>query len=187
MVFGESTRLPGEFFENTVDEYQDPPQNFVRNLAQFSATLSYKPPRHVDRKSFIEKALFAPQTTHVYVRIDSHRPPLRPVYKGPYKVLEKTKKHFLIDIHSGTDRVSIDRLKAAHLSLDTLNHDLPDSELSLSAAQISLGASQNHSTAPFLSQHISSSSHFAAETPPSITTTRHGRPVRKPAYLNDFV
>jgi len=182
ILYGESIRLPGEFFEDSVDDYQEPTQAFTRNLAQYAATLSYKPPRHVDRKSFIEKALFAPQTSHVYIRVDSHRPPLRPAYKGPYRVLEKNKKHFLIDFHTCTDRVSIDRLKAAHLSIDTLNNHLTLHEPNTHTPQQT-----------FVHTHITPGHAFDEFTQETLNTTqqhlttRHGRPVRKPAHFNDYV
>ena len=123
-VFGQSTRLPGEFFETTVSDFQDPTSNFAHRLAQHFSTLTYQPPRHVNPKSFLEKLLLAPQISHVYARIDSYKPPLRPVYKGPFLVLEKYNKYFVLDLLTGTDHVSVDRLKVARLNVDTLNQSL---------------------------------------------------------------
>ena len=38
----------------------------------------------------------------MYLRINSHKPTFHPVYKGPFKVWDKSEKHFVID--SGVQR-----------------------------------------------------------------------------------
>ena len=48
----------------------------------------------------------------VFVRDDASKPPLSPLYRGPYKVLERFDKFFLLQIGDKTDSVSVDRLKA---------------------------------------------------------------------------
>ena len=40
---------------------------------------------------------------------------LRPVYTGPFAVLDKEDKYFVLDLGDRTDSVSIDRLKVAHM------------------------------------------------------------------------
>ena len=48
----------------------------------------------------------------VLIRIDHVRKPLEAPYSGPYMVLERTPKYFLIETNSNTHtQVSIDRLK----------------------------------------------------------------------------
>ncbi|KFD46879.1 hypothetical protein M513_12237 [Trichuris suis] len=47
--------------------------------------------------------------------MDAHRMPLQPPYKGPYKVLKRGPKSFLLDLESGPDSISVDRLKPAFL------------------------------------------------------------------------
>ena len=54
-------------------------------------------------------------SSYVFVRRDSHRPPLTPPYEGPYKVLTHDDKTFLLDYGNRQDSVSIDRLKPAFL------------------------------------------------------------------------
>ena len=51
---------------------------------------------------------------YVFVRHDAHCGPLRPPYDGPYQVLERGVKFFVLDMGGRPDRVSIDRLKPAH-------------------------------------------------------------------------
>ena len=66
-----------------------------------------------DRTSYLDKTLFSPATTYVYVRVDSHCSPMKPVYQGPYKVLTKFSKYFKLDTRHGINNVSIDRIKTA--------------------------------------------------------------------------
>ena len=65
--------------------------------------------------------LFHSDTTHVYVRQDAYRPPLRPAYFGPLRILERSPKYFLLDVVTHSDRVNIDRRKVAYLGLQSLN------------------------------------------------------------------
>ena len=52
-------------------------------------------------------------STHVFVRTDCHRKPLAKPYTGPYKVLQRRPKAFLLDIRGKHDWTSIDCLKPA--------------------------------------------------------------------------
>ncbi|VDN96356.1 unnamed protein product [Rodentolepis nana] len=51
----------------------------------------------------------------VFVRVDSEKRPLQPPYEGPYKVLKRKPKYFILDRNGNKDSVSIDRLKPAYL------------------------------------------------------------------------
>ncbi|CAF98772.1 unnamed protein product [Tetraodon nigroviridis] len=51
----------------------------------------------------------------VFVRHDAHRSPLRPPYDGPFRVLETGTKSFMLDMGGRAERVTLDRLKPAHL------------------------------------------------------------------------
>ena len=48
--------------------------------------------------------------SHVFIREDSSKPPLSPLYRGPYLVLSKTPKYFVVQIGSESDSLSMDRL-----------------------------------------------------------------------------
>ena len=61
-----------------------------------------------------------PQTTHVFVRQDVGVPLLHPAYKGPYKVLQRSEKFFVLDYITHTDRVSIDRLKPSFFNVGNI-------------------------------------------------------------------
>jgi cleavage and polyadenylation specificity factor subunit 1 len=66
---------------------------------------------HGKRKVHVPKQLWT--CPYVFVRVDAHRRPFDRPYKGPYRVIARTEKHFKLDLGSRTDNVSIDRLKAA--------------------------------------------------------------------------
>ena len=68
---------------------------------------------HPLRPVHINKALAT--CIHIFVRHDAVRKPLQTPYDGPYEVLERSRKHFVIDIKGKRDTISLDRLKSAHL------------------------------------------------------------------------
>ncbi|XP_066964234.1 uncharacterized protein [Macrobrachium rosenbergii] len=57
--------------------------------------------------------------THVFVRVDAVRPPLTRPYRGPFRVLERNSKAFLLALPGRNDWVSVDRLKPAFLEEST--------------------------------------------------------------------
>ncbi|XP_059096788.1 uncharacterized protein LOC131891277 [Tigriopus californicus] len=63
------------------------------------------PPVHVPQNLATAK--------YVYVRHGGHTGPLQPPYDGPYAVLERQSKYFILNLGGRTDKVSLDRLKVA--------------------------------------------------------------------------
>ena len=57
---------------------------------------------------------------HVFVRCDHVQKPLQPPYKGPYRVLERRDKLYILDLNDKRDTVSLDRLKIAYLDTDLM-------------------------------------------------------------------
>ncbi|XP_066949343.1 uncharacterized protein [Macrobrachium rosenbergii] len=57
--------------------------------------------------------------THVFVRVDAVRPPLTRPYRGPFRVLERNSKAFLLALPGKDDWVSIDCLKPTFLTEST--------------------------------------------------------------------
>ena len=95
-------------------------------------------------------------TTHVFVRHDAIRKPLQPPYDGPYCVLKRADKHYMLAIPDRPEVASLDRLKPAYLDSDFVTDvNMP---------------TQATSTATRM------------ESP--VTITRSGRRVRKPARFN---
>ncbi|XP_064468627.1 uncharacterized protein LOC135381622 [Ornithodoros turicata] len=90
----------------------------------FFATLQFTPTRAVaSSPPFVPSELGT--TSHVFLRTDRLRRALEPPYSGPYKVLRRSPKTFVIDVHGQHQFVSIDRLKPAFI-----DHAPPVSSLS---------------------------------------------------------
>ncbi|XP_066947184.1 uncharacterized protein [Macrobrachium rosenbergii] len=109
-VYGETLAVPGEFLPSSADSTDTRLQR-LRDLAQKFV------PCH---KTFMDRTnTYSPagldSCTYFFIRIDACRPPLTRPYRGPYRVIDRTPKAYLIDVHSREDWVSIDRLKSALL------------------------------------------------------------------------
>ena len=67
------------------------------------------PPRHhVIPQPLPRALLFA---DFVFVGDDASKPPLSPLYRGPYRVLHRSEKFVVLQIGDKSDSVSVDRLK----------------------------------------------------------------------------
>ena len=106
LLFRDSVRLPGEFFEERdANTCSEPGPDFAPNLFRFITSLPYFQPRKTNKQRFLDPTFFAVETTHVFVRIDNHKPPLSCVYKGPYKIVDRNPKYFALDIKGKLDKI----------------------------------------------------------------------------------
>ena len=116
LIFGQTLRLPGQFFNDyeislTQSEYR-------KQLIAFMARLRPSPTRFSrNHKAHLEEKLLI--CTHVFVRYESPSNKLEPSYNGPYAVLEKGPKFFHELNHGRIDNLSMDRITAANLLLET--------------------------------------------------------------------
>nr|VZI38823.1 unnamed protein product [Spirometra erinaceieuropaei] len=111
LVFGITLRLPCEMITPTSRGVDETPDNLVHCLRQFMRSLSSVPPRTPMTESYVEKDL--DNCTHVFVRCDRARQPLKSPYEGPFRVLARNTKTFRILCNDKEDVVSVDRVKAA--------------------------------------------------------------------------
>lgn len=112
MVYGDTLRLPGEIVHPAASgkvEYGD----YASRLSQHMRTLKPAITRPQYISSYLPKSLGS--CTHVFVRADHVRPPLKPPYTGPYRVLKRTDKTVVILKEGKKDTVSIDRVKPAFI------------------------------------------------------------------------
>lgn len=125
LVYGESLRLPGEFFEpissgtTDVSEFTARIRNFAEELRPVPAS------RHCRSKFFIYKELDT--CDHVFLREDALRGSLQPAYSGPHKVISRGDKVFKILVKKKEMTVSIDRLKPAFI-LSVQDNEPPPGE-----------------------------------------------------------
>ncbi|XP_025262992.1 uncharacterized protein LOC112637441 [Camponotus floridanus] len=118
IVYGQSLRLPGEFLgslhrDNATDNVTD----FVKELRQHLRELRpTKVSRHGTGKTFVFKDLATSE--EVFVRHDSLKQPLQQPYDGPYKVIKRAEKTFVVCMNGRDVTVSIDRLKPAYIMAD---------------------------------------------------------------------
>ncbi|TWW75360.1 hypothetical protein D4764_13G0000220 [Takifugu flavidus] len=109
LVLGQPLRVPGEFLLESA-----PPCNFpARSSFSAGPALVPSPVLHCFPQSFVPTDLATAR--FVFVRHDAHRSPLRPPYDGPFRVLETGAKSFVLDMGGRSERVTLDRLKPAHL------------------------------------------------------------------------
>ncbi|VDP88833.1 unnamed protein product [Schistosoma mattheei] len=64
-------------------------------------------------------------STHVFVRRDSHRRPFESAYEGPFEVLQRQSKYYIVDKNGTNDSISTDRLRAAYLEGNPIHVDFP--------------------------------------------------------------
>lgn len=108
LLYGEDIRLPDEVqISSKLDEGYS--NDFVSLLKEHIKHL--KPPdiKTPEDKSYIPKSLM--DCTHVFVRTDGVRRSLQSPYEGPFEILRKLRKQFIIERNGKPLTVSIDRLK----------------------------------------------------------------------------
>ena len=137
LTYGQALRLPGEMVGDSSSV--QPTSSFVRDLkSKMEALVPTQTVHHSQPSSHVPAALS--DTTSVFVRVDAHRAPLVRPYSGPFRVLERHPKYFVLEMAGKHDSVSIDRLKPAFFAdreepqadktenSETLEHTVPSHE-----------------------------------------------------------
>ena len=124
LVYGSTLRLPGEMIQTSDPRATQPTTVFARSLqgAMQRATPTV-PQYHGNHPNQVPTDLA--KTGFVYLRHGGTRHPLQRPYDGPFKIIKCQDKYFVIDKNGRTEKVSIDRLKSAHvtwLTDTTTNH-----------------------------------------------------------------
>ena len=130
LVFGTTLRLPGEFIVPSHDSKSVDPNSYVDRLRQHMSELRFTTPRSSQRPSRVPNDLLT--CTHVFVRVDSVKKPQQPPYTGPYRVIKKKDKYFILDINSKHETISVDRLKVAHTDSESTSSTTRPTPLSSS-------------------------------------------------------
>lgn len=115
LVYGETLRLPADFVTDVSLPLLSP-----TFLAQFQKAIrSLRPTptsHHGASQIFIPNDLTS--CTHVFLRHDAIRRSLQPQYDGPFLVIKRLPKDYVISVNGKNKTVAIDRLKPAYF-LDT--------------------------------------------------------------------
>ncbi|KAH8317991.1 hypothetical protein KR074_003068, partial [Drosophila pseudoananassae] len=115
MVYGTTLRVPGGFFAPSTQKHTE--SEFTEALQKTMSQLpTTKPVHHHTPQEFVHPDLH--HCTHVFVRVDRVKTPLAANYEGPFEVVTKHDKYFILKGHTKDNKVSIDRLKPAYIFKD---------------------------------------------------------------------
>ena len=157
-LYGTTLRLPSQYFCEPPKKVMNM-KSFVERLTEKMAEMAYSPAgRNRTNRIYIPKLLKT--CTHIFVRDTARAHALQPPYRGPYKVIEKHDKHYIVQIKNSLQTISIDRIKPAVLE-DNYLEVTPSYTVPLVIPQ---------QQRPLLDK-----------------TTRYGRPVRWPRHFENFV
>ncbi|UYV82963.1 hypothetical protein LAZ67_22001558 [Cordylochernes scorpioides] len=171
MVYGKTIRLPGEFFDESKHHLHA--EEFVQQLQKQMELLKPMNEKHHSKtKVFVHKDLKT--CSHVFIRTDRVKKPLKPPYEGPFPVLDRTDKYFTLKVKGINVTISIDRLRPAYLLADS---DNLTSEHSTATRPIVSGAlsstsSQQNPDPPDVEKYTEFQGTGSA---PDLTRTRSGR------------
>ena len=123
IVFGTDLALPGDLLmpygqreEVNIFDYAEKLKSFMQHNTGINS-------RTYPDKHYLDPKLRS--CSHVFIRNDRKRG-LEPNYLGPYKVIRRLHKVFVVELPRGNDTVSIDRLKVAYLPSEVLECKVSD-------------------------------------------------------------
>ena len=168
LLYGTALRLPGEVVSPSANTTITDYAAYASRLASHMKKAQPIPLREQNRTSYVPKGLDS--CSHVFIRQDGVRRPLQQPYTGPFKVLRRSDRNFVLDCNGRRETVCIDRLKVAFVE----NQPLASSGVSNTPPSLPC-------TAPCGTQppSVSPSQVSTAVTP------RRGRNVRLPVRFAD--
>ncbi|XP_033222559.1 uncharacterized protein LOC117176428 [Belonocnema kinseyi] len=120
LLYGGPLRLPGEFLVPRSSNDSGPtPSGYAKELQSYFQQLRpISGTRHGQKAVFLYKDLVT--WTHVLRRVDTtFKKSLEDPYEGPYPVVSRTDKTFVITVDGINITVSMDRLKPAYIIADS--------------------------------------------------------------------
>ena len=121
LLFGESLRLPADLMDaGPFTPASSAFVNDLRGVMRFNQPMPFN--YHGLRQPQVPRDLQS--CTHVFLRIDAVRRPLSPPYDGPFLVVSRGPKTFVIEKSGKPCTVTVDRLKPAAF-LDPRDWPLP--------------------------------------------------------------
>lgn len=193
MVYGQSLRLPCEFFEDTGKDLSD--LEVSRQIHSFSTFMRERQgilPRYQPRPSYLDPKL--KDTRFVYIR-KAKKPNLQPIFDGPFLVIRKFPKYFRVLLsRNKEDNVSIDRLRACSalpFNMTQINPDIiyPGPQIEDIEEEFDGDGFIDQSIPDVIEEYPGVLENLFRESPDSErpqVRTRAGRVVRRPARLADY-
>lgn len=121
LVYGQALRLPGEFFETSSGSMDH--NSFLEKFRETMRSLIPVDTRNSTKPIFLPKRL--EDCDFVFVRVDKIRTGLSPPYEGPFKVIRRSRKHFVVEIKGKNHTISINRIKPAYGIVSESRKDEP--------------------------------------------------------------
>ncbi|XP_037959063.1 uncharacterized protein LOC119688458 [Teleopsis dalmanni] len=166
MLYGNPLRVPGQLLSQ---KCQKPGEtDFVSSLRNALAQLkTINGSRHGHHPVYVPNDLLT--SKFVFVRVDRVRAPLEQPYEGPFQVLQRDEKYFVINRRGSRCTVSLDRLKPAYLTNDELT-------------------GKQFSPLPLVNHERKQASEKKVLKPSAVSSkvSRSGRTVHFPAKLCDY-
>ena len=114
MIYGTPLTVPGAF---VVPNNQPDADDHLRRMREIAGRLVPAPDAwHGTRASGMAKGL--QEAEYVFVRRDASHGPLQTPYTGPYRMLQRQEKYFVIQCGKREESVRVDRLKPANTEPD---------------------------------------------------------------------
>ena len=185
LTYGGPLRLPGEFFSTTAATPVPDTSAFVAHLrGVLRAASPFPADHHATQSLHLPSSLLACDS--VFVRVDSVKRPLTPPYSGPYTVLRRDPKVFVLDRSGKEWTVSVDRLKP----LETPSSSLVDLAPPSMPSSLPVESTPTTTAVPSVRPTPTSDSAFpdlplsSGHPLSSALRTRSGRLVRPPQVLD---
>ena len=115
-VYGEPLRLPGSLVSTPTDP---PSPGFVDDVRHLAYGLSFIPAIRHGSEGFSRNFEALRAASHILVRQDHVPPPLTQPYKGPYRVIGRSRDYFTLDLDGREDSISMSRFIPCRLLTET--------------------------------------------------------------------
>ena len=114
-TFGKACKLPGLLLsaEESSTSYTGPDETTVQIFSELMSHHERSARSLNTSVGYVDKQLAT--ANHVWVRREGIRPSLSPIYEGPFSVVRKFNKYFILLSWEGERKVSVDRLKTAYI------------------------------------------------------------------------
>lgn len=117
MTYGTTLRLPADYYDLKPQKEIDSSYEYVCKLRDTIRNFqSIATRKNSEQNVFVHPDLKSCQ--YVFVRHDALRRPLQPTYDGPFRVLKRDSKVYIIQMPGRKASISVDRLKPAYCIYD---------------------------------------------------------------------